>query len=153
MYACEICSRRVAIRTRIKEGEYANYKACPLCVKKHRPRDKSKGEFFEREIQKVSGGCACQNCGLVIRRPTAFNIAHILPKRKYKSVSTSPFGILHLCTTTDRTDGEQGCHQKFDSHSAARQSMLAFKIAKAKLLLIKEQIEERGSEYFEFFND
>lgn len=160
---CELCGRVVQIRTRIKNGEYRGKKACPLCAKKHResrtvnsPSNTEKSErgmFFERLLRKFRGGTTCWECGLLIRNPRTHNFAHILPKSKYSSVETENQNILHLCTTTDRNDGDEGCHEKFDCCKEKRQKMKVYRMAKRMLSLIKHKIQERGKEYFEYFKN
>lgn len=58
------------------------------------------GEYFEYQINRCSRS---DNSGRLISSPTTTNIAHILPKRKYKSVATHKENVMFL-TSEEHTN-------------------------------------------------
>lgn len=168
MYKCEIpeCGREVAIRSTIKTGEHKGLKACPGC--KHiiegkktprkglkpfttKTREKRKAErarlpmFFGNAIIDLEEKPVCQNCGCSInyRYEPVRNIAHILPKDKYKSVMAHPLNFILLCSSKDQDTGID-CHYRFDNNIMDIPKMPCYKDAKKKFELFKGEVIERG---------
>ena len=171
-YKCEneTCGKQVSIRSTIKEGPDKGLKVCNYCKykleqkpavkKKPKPirkftiksSDKRKEErkdlpyFFNFMAKVLSHRPICDNCGCTINHFLfpANNVAHILSKRKYKSVMSNPNNVLFLCTSKDF--GGQNCHEKFDSSISTRESMPCFALAKEKYNLFKDSVSEFGNE-------
>lgn len=171
LYNCEneTCCRQVSIRSTIKEGPNKGLKVCSYCkqkleqkvtptkkpkpikkfttknLEKRREERKDLPSFFMFMAKELAKRPICQNCACRIdfNRFPINNLAHILSKRKYKSVMTNPNNILFLCTSKD--DG-QGCHEKFDSSISEREKMPVFAIAKEKYNSFKDSVIEHGSE-------
>lgn len=167
-YECQIpgCSQRVAIRSTIKSGEYKGLKSCPNCkhkiegVSKPRKtlnssslknREKRKAqraglpEFFKNAIEELEKNPRCVNCGCVIN--TSYepirNIAHILPKSKYKSVMTHPLNWVPLCAAKDHSISND-CHYLFDNRILEIPTMLCYHLAKSRFEKFKSEVVERG---------
>lgn len=179
MYECQIpgCGRLVSIRSTIKEGKFKGVKCCSICKSKHctkkviskpkksiiksSPKAVNKRkvereglpEFFKSQIELLVGKPFCENCGCRINynlHPVN-NIAHILPKRKYKSVMKNPNNVLFLCDTKDHpTSKPKSCHFQYDSSISQRPFMPVFNIAKNKFDEMRDDILESGIEYLIF---
>jgi 5-methylcytosine-specific restriction endonuclease McrA len=168
LYKCEIpeCEIEVSIRSTIKTGEHKGKKTCPGCKHKvegkkvvrkglkpftTKTREKRKAErarlpmFFENAIIDLEEKPTCQNCGHKIntRYEPVRNIAHILPKSRYKSVMAHPQNFIFLCSSKDRDDGKD-CHNRFDSRILDIPKMACFKEAKRKFEYFKDEVVERG---------
>jgi hypothetical protein len=91
----------------------------------------------------ASIGC-CENCGIHINQASGKNVAHILPKRIFKSVALEPRNVMFLCTNFDRNDGKTGCHEKFDSSWSTAQKMEVWEIAKNRVAEIRELVSEQS---------
>lgn len=161
---CELCGSEVAIRSTIKTGEYKGQKACPVCKATHdkkpkartvlkRITDKTKQKrqkerenypkFFRMSIEELKKDPRCQNCGEKINASFQphHNIAHILPKQRYKSVATHPDNKVFLCASKDYRNA---CHEKFDSGASAMVEMPVFLLAVEKFQRFKDKVTENG---------
>lgn len=97
-------------------------------------------EFFEEHVENIE---YCENCGLDLRRKrSGKNVAHILPKSKFKSVAKHDKNVMYLCTTFDRSDGKTGCHESYDSSWTKARQMDVFRIAKERLGEFRDQVKE-----------
>jgi len=76
----------------------------------------------------------CQNCKKKIPNPSKVNIAHILPKGIFKSVSTVLNNSLYLC-------GD--CHNKFDSSWSNARQMFCWALALKRYSLFKNEVTEK----------
>lgn len=168
LYDCQIpgCDNKVPIRSTIKSGDYKGKKACPGCKQmiegKNTPRKKIKPfteknrekrkaersglpEFFEAGIQGLIKNPRCINCGCLINvsyEPIR-NVAHILPKSKYKSVMSHPLNCIYLCSFKDNSNGKD-CHFDFDNRILDIPKMPCFAEAKEKFEKFKDEVVERG---------
>lgn len=160
---CELCGKEVNIRSTLKVGDNKGKKVCPYCVSKNtvkkstdqNKRAKSKRaaereglpEFFDSSISELKENPFCQNCGCKINTNynPSWNIAHILSKRTYKSVSSNTHNKLFLCSSKDL--GGNSCHEKFDSGLEVRKTMPVFDLALQKFVKFKDECLERGKEY------
>jgi hypothetical protein len=156
----------VPIRSTIKSGEHKGKKACPGCKHKlegeNKPRKKIKPftqksrdrrkeeraglpEFFENAIQALIMNPKCANCGcrINISYEPVRNIAHILPKSKYKSVMDHPLNWIPLCTSKDQDIGVD-CHYRFDNRIMDIPKMPCFTLAKYRFEKFKGEVTERG---------
>lgn len=162
LYPCEICNREVGIRSTIKRGEYKDKKVCPVCKSRHEvllplpqkstypltyeqaynPRE-GYAEFFQEAIEELKKNPVCQNCGerISVSYEPVRNIAHILPKQRYKSVAIHPDNKLFLCSSKDF---QNSCHEKFDSGVSTMVKMPCFKLAVEKFEKFKDQVTENG---------
>lgn len=168
MYKCEIpgCGREVAIRSTIKSGTNKGKKACNICknksdgtsmsrtpLKPFNPKTRRKRkaervglpEFFDKGIEAVKRSPVCVNCGCKIQAHynPHWNVAHILPKQKYKSVMTHPENFIILCSSKDQDNGID-CHTRFDNNIMDIPSMPCFPLAKKKFEKFKGDCLERG---------
>lgn len=168
MYKCEIpgCDREVAVRSTIKSGEHEGKKACTICkntidkkttsrtpLKRFKPKTKEKRKaervglpkFFDDAIEELKRNPVCVNCGCKINANynPHWNIAHILPKSKYKSVMTHPENFIILCSSKDQENGID-CHTRFDNNIMDIPSMPCFPMAKEKFEKFKPDCLERG---------
>lgn len=170
---CELCAFMVPIRSTIKEGVHKGKKACPICKSKHvtkplkkqyRIKHTSKKaalkrkverkdfpKFFEAAIAELFKRPFCENCGehIQINYMPVHNIAHILNKSKYKSVSTDPENYLLLCAAKDNRNA---CHEKFDGAPSDMVQMPVFELAKEKFEKFKDKVTEKGK-LFHIFNE
>jgi hypothetical protein len=173
LYICEIegCGRKVQIRSTIKTNqEFIGKKCCPQCkqkldggqkqmtplqkctvkgVEKRKEERSGLPEFFQKAIEELSRKPFCQNCGCKINYGfyPVNNVAHILSKRLYKSVMSNHNNRVFLCTMKD--DAGNGCHEQFDGPLSNRVGMQVFDEAVRKFSLFKDEVEERGKEYFQ----
>ena len=87
-------------------------------------------EFFEEHVNKIrQERLCCEECGERLQGNVS-EIAHILPKQKYKSVAKNDNNVLYLCGMYSTN----GCHDKFDN---------------SKLEVIKEmKVYKKGVEQF-----
>ena len=99
-------------------------------------------EFFETSIQVCHKDPYCDNCSrrLNLNYNPHWNIAHILPKQRYKSVMTHPNNWLKLCTSKEGGD----CHYKFDNNINDIPKMQCFKLAKKLFQKFKGEVLEKG---------
>lgn len=166
MYDCEMpdCDSKVTIRSTIKTGDHKGKKVCQACKSKadgsglststklkpftKKNQDKRREEreglpdFFRSAIRTAEKSPYCDNCGRVLNLTynPHWNIAHILPKQRYKSVMTHPFNWISLCTSKE--DGD--CHYKFDNNINEIPQMPCFERAKKRFEVFRHEILERG---------
>jgi hypothetical protein len=103
-------------------------------------------KFFMDAIDKLKLNPVCQNCGGKINAnyEPSWNIAHILLKAKFKSVSTHPDNYVFLCSSKDPNTNY--CHEAFDSDITNRPNMPVYTIAKEKYLKFRDEVLEFGRE-------
>lgn len=107
-------------------------------------------DFFLEHIDNIE---ECENCGLDLRSKAAGkNVAHILPKRTFKSVAKHDKNVMYLCSTFDREDGKSGCHEMYDQNWSKAQSMPVWEVAKKRFLEFEDEIKETSKILF-YFND
>lgn len=159
-YECQKCSRKILLRSTIREGEFKGLKVCTFCKNKFEAKkpkkkvkvveaDTSKRDFFQAMIELLQLRPVCENCGCRINTyiHPVNNIAHILPKRTYKSVATHPKNILFLCTSKDHPmENPKNCHGTFDKDISSKLEMKVFPLARKRLESIKDEIIEKGKE-------
>lgn len=95
-------------------------------------------DFYIRHIERISATKPkCLNCGVVLLGHVS-EVAHILPKSKYKSVQCDDDNVVDLCGFL-----QNNCHGKFDnSPKEIVASMKCFPYIVEKLELIKPRVEE-----------
>lgn len=163
LYDCQIpgCDNKVSIRSKVKSGEYRGLMACGYCKKKfdgggikkstakgsqkRKEERKRLPDFFNNAIEELKSKPICQNCGCTIKywlNPT-HNVAHILSKRRYKSVMDELYNYVLLCT---EKDGDNMCHEKFDNKVAERVNMNVFQLALNKYKKFSDKCLENGQE-------
>lgn len=117
--------------------------------------DKSKREraglpaFFQKHVEKVT---VCENCGMEIKYPGPKNVAHILPKSKFKSVMTEDSNVMYLCSGLDRQDGE-GCHDIYDGGWNRAMLMDVWKIAVKRFKEFEHKVKEKSIILLNFYKD
>lgn len=89
----------------------------PLKKYNSRTREKRKQDrgglegFYKKHIQHIKNNSVhCQECGEKLIGDVS-EVAHILPKSKFKSISTEDKNVLYLCGWMSN----KNCHNKFDS--------------------------------------
>lgn len=96
-------------------------------------------EFYQKHIRYIKeNNISCMNCGESLVGDVS-EVAHVLPKSKFKSIATEDINILYLC-------GWKGsnCHAKFDSSSnRIFKEMPVFSTVSDKLDLLLEKAEEK----------
>lgn len=148
---CDTCGvdSYIFSKGRCKSCSMKTYKkAKPITEKslaKRREERKGLPEFFTYAIEDMKSNPFCQNCGARINtsRHPVNNIAHILSKSVYKSVSCHKENYLFLCSDKDEASS---CHEKFDSCMSVRQEMRVFELARTKFLSFSDDCVERGHE-------
>lgn len=158
LYPCEVCGREVSIRTKAKKGDNVGKRCCGVCAnqgikrvikplarKPYKPKIDNYTEFFDKAVQELIKSPCCQNCGCIINHlymPHA-NIAHILPKSKFKSVSKNAYNYVFLCSFKDNGSN---CHSQFDDRILERPSMPVFQLALQKFVKFQHECLEQGRE-------
>lgn len=156
--------RKKKICTSCGEEKYIfSKKRCEMCAKKEdrkplkrytekslaKRKEERKGfpKFFQDAIEELKRNPVCQNCGLPISADhnASWNIAHLLSKGSYKSVSTDPYNYVFLCSSKD-LGTPNDCHKYFDDHVLSRPTMNVWKIAKEKYLRFSDKVLEVGVE-------
>lgn len=67
-------------------------------------------EFFKKHIEIIRDqGIRCEECGGRLQGDVS-EVAHILPKQKFKSICTSDKNVVYLCGWKS----DNNCHSKFD---------------------------------------
>ena len=68
-------------------------------------------EFFQKHIQNIKDNrLCCEECGERLKGDVS-EIAHILPKSKFKSISTEDLNVIYLCGMWSANQ----CHSNFDN--------------------------------------
>jgi hypothetical protein len=106
-------------------------------------------EFYTEQCN-IARGNKCENCGRRLRGDSS-EIAHILPKNVFKSVSTNPNNVLYLCS--NKIYNTDGCHDKYDSTWTAVKSMPVWETAIERFKLFETYIEESNFKILNHFYD
>ena len=99
-------------------------------------------EFFEKHIDKIKQErLCCEECGKRLKGNVS-EIAHILPKQKYKSIATNDENVLYLCGMYSKN----GCHDKFDnSKTDVVKNMKVYNKATEQFAKLEPLIKEKIS--------
>lgn len=82
-------------------------------LEKRKEERKDFPEFFRKHTEIISNGRkCCEECGSRLIGDVS-EVAHILPKQTFKSVSTLDENVMYLCGWKS----ENNCHAKFDNGS------------------------------------
>lgn len=105
-------------------------------LNKRKEERKDFPDFYKKhtEIIKKNKEC-CAECGIKLLGDVS-EVAHILNKSYFKSISTNDNNIIYLCGWK-----QNNCHDKFDS--GKEKEMNVFNIAKEKFNILKEDIKEK----------
>lgn len=78
-------------------------------------------------------------------------VAHIIPKSKFKSVATNDLNVIYLCGWSSKNN----CHAKFDNYSLDKvKSMNCYKECRDRFAEIESDIEENISyKYYDKWGD
>ena len=95
-------------------------------------------EFFKKHIE-IAKTKYCEECGEKLRGHVS-EIAHVLPKSYFKSVSTNDLNVLYLC---GMFCSGNNCHSKFDN--STQEKVKEMKIY-SKVQEIFKQLEEEITE-------
>lgn len=164
--SCECCSREVNIRSKNKNpnSPFFNKKLCSGCnyihtehetksykIPKQTVKNKiAKSEkkklldpFFEYHIEKIKKGEKCIHCNIQLKG-IRDEVAHILPKRKYKSVMNNLDNAVYMCSRLGIN-----CHKEWDDHENNAEYLLSMPgVSKVvdKFEKFKKFVTETGSE-------
>lgn len=95
-------------------------------------------EFFKKHSEIARTMC-CEECGAKLKGDTS-EVAHVLPKQYFKSVSTNDRNVLYLCGQYSSSQ----CHTNFDNWSAEKiKEMNIFPKVKQIFAELKEIITEK----------
>ena len=135
---CKVCT--------LKEGKNSIKKSTEKSKEKRQEERKDFPMFFLKAIERLKLNPICQNCNCQINAEynPSWNIAHILAKSKYKSVSTHPENYIFLCSGKDASG--KNCHAYFDEYIVDRPTMPVYPIAKEKYLKFQDEVLEVGRE-------
>lgn len=93
-------------------------------------------EFYKKHIEIIKKNKLCCNeCGINLLGDVS-EVAHILNKSTYKSVSTEDINVLYLCGWK-----QNNCHDRFDS--GKQNEMKIFQLVKERFSLIKDLVKEK----------
>ncbi len=82
-------------------------------LEKRKEERKDFPEFFKKHIEIIwNGKLCCEECGDRLQGNST-EIAHILPKSTFKSISTEDKNVLYLCGLWS----DNNCHYKYDNDS------------------------------------
>lgn len=96
-------------------------------------------EFYQKHIQFIKDNkVCCQECDSRLKGDSS-EVCHILPKGRFKSVSTNDLNIIYLCGWTSINN----CHSKFDNGTNEDvKNMKIFCEIENKFLSLREIITE-----------
>lgn len=107
-------------------------------LEKRKEERKDFPEFFKRHVKIARRKC-CEECGLKLAGNVS-EIAHILPKSYFKSISTLDENILYLCGF----DSKNQCHSNFDNWSNEEvKNMTIYPKAQEIFAQLKDKITEK----------
>lgn len=109
-------------------------------LEKRKEERKAFPEFFQRHIQNIrDSGLCCEECGVRLLGDVS-EVAHILPKSTFKSISTLDKNVLYLCSWKSPNN----CHSIFDEGSNERvKNMSIFTIVKDRYLELSLIVTEK----------
>jgi len=108
-------------------------------LEKRKEERKDFPTFFQHHIQVIKdNNLCCEECGERLKGDVS-EIAHVLPKSFFKSISTNDINVLYLCCRYSSND----CHSKFDNSATeeVKQMKIYPKVQKI-FRLLKEEITE-----------
>lgn len=92
--------------------------------------------FYLKHIERIKKSRAvCEECGIRLLGDVS-EVAHILSKGTYKSISTEDDNVIYLCGWK-----QNNCHDKFDSGRVTE--MKIHSKVKEKFYLLKDKIQEK----------
>ena len=107
-------------------------------LEKRKEERKDFPEFFQRHIE-IAKTKYCEECGNKLKGDVS-EIAHILPKSYFKSISTNDKNVIYLCGQYSASQ----CHTNFDSWSIDKvKEMKIYPKIKEIFAEIKDQITEK----------
>jgi len=105
-------------------------------------REERKGfpEFYAKHIVLIKETKAtCRECGCRLKGDVS-EVAHILNKSRFKSLSTDDENVIYLCSWMS----PENCHSKFDNSSLqVFKGMLIYKYVCETYKRIKEKVKEK----------
>lgn len=94
--------------------------------------------FYERHIENAKN-LKCEECGCQLKG-TVSEIAHILPKNYFKSISTLDENVIYLCGMYSKNN----CHAKYDNCANEEvRKMNIFKKVSDSFLKMESKITEK----------
>lgn len=109
-------------------------------LEKRREERKDFPAFFQKHIAEIKSTKArCAECGDRLFGDVS-EVAHILEKSKFKSISTDDENVIYLCGWKSKNN----CHGKFDNSSnEVVQEMKIYQDLLPVVRLLKEKIDEK----------
>ena len=105
-------------------------------LKKRSEERKDFPEFYRKHIDNIKKNKACcLECGIKLIGSVE-EVAHILSKGTYKSVSTLDDNVIYLCGWK-----QNNCHDKFDS--GKEKEMKIFPLVVERFKIIKDKVKEK----------
>lgn len=97
-------------------------------------------EFFKKHVDLIkSNKLKCEECGEKLIGDVS-EVAHILPKQRFKSISVNDRNVIYLCCK----GSSNNCHSKFDDSLVdVVKNMNIYRIVKSRFLELKEEITEK----------
>lgn len=110
-------------------------------LEKRKEERKDFPDFFQKHIE-AARGKYCEECGDKLKGNVT-EIAHILPKQTFKSISTNDKNVLYLCGLYSKNN----CHSNMDNYSNEKfKEMLVY----PKISCIFEELEKEITEKISF---
>lgn len=105
-------------------------------IEKRREERKNFPEFYKRHIDNIKKNKLCCNeCGINLLGDVS-EVAHILNKSYFKSVSINDDNVIYLCGWK-----QNNCHDKFDS--GRQRDMKIYETVKQKFEILKDSVKEK----------
>jgi hypothetical protein len=93
-------------------------------------------DFYKKHVEVIKNTKACcSECGIRLLGDVS-EVAHILNKSTYKSVSTNDINVVYLCGWK-----QNNCHDKFDS--GKDKEMKIFPLVVERFNLLKDFVKEK----------
>lgn len=104
-------------------------------------------EFFEKHVNNIIRNKEiCRECGCRLKGNVS-EVAHILPKQTFKSISTEDDNVVYLCSW----QSENNCHSKFDDgNDEVVHNMKIYPYIQEKVKNLMEKITENIN--FKFYD-
>jgi len=95
-------------------------------------------EFYEKHVNLiVENKSSCEECGAKLIGDVS-EVAHILPKSTFKSISTLDENVIYLCSWKS----QNMCHSKFDGTNKQLWGMKIFENIKLRVPKLLETVTE-----------
>lgn len=104
---------------------------------KRKEERKGYSEFYQKHVKNIKDNkINCEECGDRLIGDVS-EVAHILPKQRFKSIACNDVNIIYLCGWNSKNN----CHTKFDNSSIENMSIF-YKVCEL-FKQLEEQVEEK----------